>query len=274
MREGIKNILVLTDFSPASYAAADLGAIMALRHGATLHFNHIIPVRDIPGEDLANAFRKSHYFMKNLKERMICMGVANVVIVKSEGDIVETGHGYVIENNIDVVIIGKNGKGGSMGLGGNALMATQWYNCPVLMVNEGNSKTDFAKILVPMTEFHHVENQQYFIRPIVRRNNSAIHITALAKPFMQSDNLLLAGKVRALRNKLQFNTQWVSYEIIHHHSVDTALSNALNGRSWDLIIVFEEEWGGEEFTPLKQLQCLHEVSIPILFLPKTSTISK
>lgn len=140
----MKNILVPTDFSDSSKAAASYAIEMAKTVNATITFFHVYHIPMITSEaaivmptyeslenDSMGALQK---FEKDLKAAHSFGGKTNCVV--KPGFLIDEMKDHISENNIDLVIMGINGVGkiAEILMGSNATIAIHNINCPVLVV--------------------------------------------------------------------------------------------------------------------------------------------
>ena len=139
-RIALKNILFMTDFSPAADAALPFAIQIARRYGATLHGLHVRPFDVFPGAPTASwtvlaeeQERAARENVRRLEERL--MGVCHRVVV-SQGDIWPVLEEVTQGSDIDLLVIGTRGRTGieKMLLGSRAEEIIRRASCPVLTV--------------------------------------------------------------------------------------------------------------------------------------------
>jgi len=133
-----KEILVPTDFSPASIAAGHIARDIAQQLDARLHVIHVVP----PASDTPNPLEELARVAKTLGDKV---GVETALATGQTGrTIVE----YARDKHMDLIVMGTHGRTGISHalLGSVAEMVVRLAPCPVLTVpaallDEGESHT-------------------------------------------------------------------------------------------------------------------------------------
>jgi nucleotide-binding universal stress UspA family protein len=115
----IRNILLGTDFSPASDAALDYALAIARRYEACLHVLHVIRPESYltaPAESVPSALelirQSAEQEMANLLISGRLRGVAHQVLVQ-EGELWATFSRLIEQNEIDLIVVGTRGRTGA-----------------------------------------------------------------------------------------------------------------------------------------------------------------
>jgi nucleotide-binding universal stress UspA family protein len=146
----IKNILIPTDYSEASFNALETAIVIAKRNKASLHILHIEDAAYTLEEDNINknANQIGHAIADNIQQRhgihttvLFRRGFIGPIIVKEALDI-----------KPDLIVMGAYGASGHRDLfiGSNAYYTIKHASCPVLIIPEGKRWQAFPKVLFPL----------------------------------------------------------------------------------------------------------------------------
>ncbi|MDW3195163.1 MAG: universal stress protein [Cytophagales bacterium] len=129
----IKNILVPTDFSPASWEATRYALDLCHQHQAKMTLLHIVP-----GKNGSQAMQVAHMSKKldELTQSLNTSDLNNLIsgLTKS-GMVVQEILNHLKEVPYDIVVMGVNGNGGmNMNLGKNAREIVENSQIPVRLV--------------------------------------------------------------------------------------------------------------------------------------------
>ena len=145
----IKNILVATDFGPASETALRYGRALASQFGARLHLLHVtenlhlaassgygytsLPYR--MQQEIESAGRKQTNALLTEEDRQALRAVAVTITDNSPAAAIAE---YARGNDIDLVLVGTHGRGGLSHLlmGSVAERVVRTAPCPVLTVRD------------------------------------------------------------------------------------------------------------------------------------------
>lgn len=146
----IKNILIPTDYSEASFNALETAIVIAKRNNASLQLLHIDEAAFTLEETytIKNASQIGHAIADNIKQRH---GIHTTVLFK-EGYIGPTIVKFALEIKPDLIVMGAYGASGHRDLfiGSNSYYTIKHASCPVLIVPEGKRWHDFNKVLFPL----------------------------------------------------------------------------------------------------------------------------
>jgi nucleotide-binding universal stress UspA family protein len=163
-RVRIRNVLLATDFSPASDAALDYALAIARRYEACVHVAHVIRPEGYaatPAESLPSAIelirQSAEQEMANLLISGRMRGVAHQVLVE-EGELWPTLSRLIDKNEIDLIVVGTRGRTGArkMLLGSVSEQIFRLAEQPVLTVGpharQNAKEAQLNRILFP-TDF-------------------------------------------------------------------------------------------------------------------------
>lgn len=189
----MKNILVPTDFSDSSKAAASYAIELAKTVNAKITFFHVYHIPMITSEaaivmpTYENLEKDSlgalHKFDSDLKAAHSFAGETNCVV--KPGFLIDEMKEYISENNIDLVIMGINGVGkmAEILMGSNATIAIHSINCPILVVPNDSvfkkiTNIVFACDLIKVKETPAMDR----IKNWARTFNAHLHILNIVAP--------------------------------------------------------------------------------------------
>ena len=223
MNYQIKNILVPVDFSEASNNALEVALAMGNRHNAKIHLLHVVKpqffidpmgmhgaVPDVQKTlmDDAKANMKKH---KEAVERKSRMTVDTHV---EAGNIALCISNYVLNNQRDLIVMGTHGTAGwnEFYLGSNAMATIRECTCPVLTVPPAFKKRSFNAVLYPIRNVDGVAEKYDYVKQIVEKNDAKIHLLGVAKLNDEYEVSILTGKLKAVREAILHNNEYISYE--------------------------------------------------------------
>jgi nucleotide-binding universal stress UspA family protein len=144
-----KNILLATDFSPASEAALPHALAIAGQYGSKLYIAHVIcpEFRDLqPSETTATMIQQERGFTEQKLEPLLSAvrqkGISCQPLI-GEGAIWEVLLDMIHQNDIDLIVVGTHGRRGlsKLQLGSVAEEVLRMAPCPVLTVGPKTSET-------------------------------------------------------------------------------------------------------------------------------------
>src|SRR5512146_3154678 len=145
----LRNVLVATDFSPCSERAIEHALAIARHYGAAMHFAHVVqPLAYALGcpegyASTAEALQESTELARRDVEEVARRGMAKYGIDMldhhvwiAQGDVWEMLHALVMQEDIDLVVLGTHGRRGlrKLILGSVAEDVFRHCRCPVLTV--------------------------------------------------------------------------------------------------------------------------------------------
>ena len=136
----ISSILIPTDFSPASWNAAQVGLELSKLNGdATISFLHIYPVSSKYAHK--NGPKATDSQLEEVKQRMNQLShnisdlsddrIKNVVL---SGNVEETMMQFIKDHKFDLVIVGINSNGHSNDIGSHTVRVIKESGVPVMIV--------------------------------------------------------------------------------------------------------------------------------------------
>ena len=146
-RVSFQNILLATDFSPASIRAFPYALAIAGRYGSKLHLAHVVP----PGAHMFARPPSLDSILQEAREDAEDRMRDHLMVAKAHGfacqtlvgfgDTCDVLAGFVQRNNVDLIVLGTTGGTGfrKMVLGSVAEEIIRGSSCPVLTVGPGVS---------------------------------------------------------------------------------------------------------------------------------------
>jgi nucleotide-binding universal stress UspA family protein len=178
-----KNVLLATDFSPASEAALPHALIIAGQYGSKLYIAHVIcpEFRDLqPSETTATMIRQERGFTEQKLEPLLSAvrqkGISCQPLV-GEGEIWDVLLDMIRQNDIDLIVVGTHGRRGrsKLQLGSVAEEAFRMAPCPVLTVGPKSSETRSMDI-----QLGHI---LYPVEFVPDSSNAAAYAVSLAEEY-------------------------------------------------------------------------------------------
>jgi nucleotide-binding universal stress UspA family protein len=148
-RVALKNILLATDFSPASEAALPHALTIAGQYGSKLYIAHVICLEFlelVAPEFTPTMLQEARRFAQQNMERLLSAGRQRAVSCQpliGEGAIWDVLLDMIHQNGIDLVVVGTHGRRGlrKLLLGSVAEEVFRLAPCPVLTVSPKTSET-------------------------------------------------------------------------------------------------------------------------------------
>jgi len=277
MNYTIKNILVPTDFLDCSNNALKVAVAMAYRQNATIHLLHVIqPVQFSRGgtfpEGLISVestlLENANSNLEKHKASILSLLQLNVVTASSIGDVANDVSQYIIDNNIDLVVMGTHGASGfkEFFIGSNAYAVIKEANCPVLTIPESFQKTTFNTVLYPIRNTEGVVEKYDYVKPIIKKNDSLIHIVGLSIQNDMEDMFELSKKLEAVKEAILYNNEYISYEALQCNNIAEKVLEIASRRKDDLIVInatLDKKWY-QFFASTYTQQIVNHSKIPIL----------
>lgn len=273
----IKKILVPIDFSETANNALHVAIAMANRHKAEIHLVHIVEPEfyttginypDTPNgtmEDLLNQAAE------NIKKHKTALQKNNSLVVHTH---VESGivsncvSKYGAEQMVDILVMGTHGLNGwnEYFLGSNAMAIIKECECPVITIPPAFKKRTFDSILYPIKNVDGVLEKYDCIKPIIEKNDAQIHLLGVAKQNDHYEIGILNNKLRAVREAIQHNNEYISYETYKSNNIAKKILEVAHKRNDDILIInatLDKNWY-RYFCGTITLQILNHSKIPVL----------
>ena len=138
----IAQILLSTDFSPASWNAAKIGMEIARANKAILKILHVMPTKSKFSHGkhaslLPKAIEDVKHRMNDISSGMNGENGINVENIVIPGNIEDTMSEYIAENSLDLIIMGVNSNGVNNEIGSHTLNMIENSGVPILIVPTG-----------------------------------------------------------------------------------------------------------------------------------------
>jgi len=210
----LKNILVTTDFSPASFAALTCVLPIARQFGSVVHIVHVIhPPESDMASPVANSDICQQAHMDAQRQLELLETVVETVPHRTwlqEGKVSEAVGDLVRSQHIDLIVVGASGKSElkKFFLGSVAEEIVRTATCPVLAVGPHTSSSSGSEPLAQLLYVTHFWEEshyglQYAIRLAIEYKSRLLllHVIEQDEP-KQSDHEWLREYRRSLRNLL------------------------------------------------------------------------
>ncbi len=277
MHYEIKNILVPTDFSETANNALRVAVAMAQRHHAGLQLIHIIqPPLYIDPAGMHGTFAGIEQTLlddarANLQKHKAAIQKSSGVPVTTHAEIGTVAHcisNYVLNNQKDLVVMGTHGTSGwsEFFLGSNAMATIKQCSCPVLTIPPTFLKTTFDSVLYPIRNVEGVLEKYDYIKPIIQRNDAAVHLLGVAYQHDEYETSTLANKLRAVREVILHNNEYISYETHQCNNIAEKVLEVAHNRADDIMIInatLDKNWY-KFFSGSYTQQIVNHAKIPVL----------
>jgi nucleotide-binding universal stress UspA family protein len=284
----IHNILVATDFSPASEKALQYGLTIGTAFNATIHLAHVIPKsldevltdQTSPKLDELEAAAKERL----LKEQAELASVPNQVYVQN-GVPYELLDQLIQERKIDLAIVGAHGVEGFKRFlrGSIAEQIFRTTSCPVLTIGPDasvpNVKSDLKSILFAADLLFDESRALVYAALIANRTKgqlSLLHVMAGVTPPQPNETVSFEKPyLRKLRNLLTqpgvVHPDHVNYRLAYGEDTADAILAAAGEIRADLIVLSvhpEEPW--TTHLPDKAYRVVAQAWCPVLTVRETT----
>jgi nucleotide-binding universal stress UspA family protein len=276
MNYKIKNILVPTDFSETADNALRVALAIGERHGAIVHLLNVVATHLLlpsmarmsdAGDEMAMLISSSKEQVESYRTNATTAGKANMVIASEFGTVNSNTAAYVDNHQIDLVVIGTHGTSGwkEFFIGSNAMATIKECGCPVLTVPLSFSKSSFDNVLYPIRNVFGVAEKYDYVKGIIEKNDSEVHLLGLIQKEDINDIDLL-DKLKLVRDIIIRDKDVITFETsVCENIADNALETA-HKRNDDLMVInatLDADWK-EYFTGNFTQQIINRARMPIL----------
>jgi nucleotide-binding universal stress UspA family protein len=259
----IKNIIVLIDYSETSVNALNIAIQMAKRQGACLHLVEVIDSLLVmnAGIDPNDSRKQLEKYAEKIK---------NEHNIKTEtyceiGAVAKTINGIIIKSKIDLVVIGTQGSTGWMNflVGNEAMSIIKHAICPVLIIPHTFTKTSFSQVLYPVRSVKGVIQKYDYVKPIIEKNNSFIHLLGIANKENFNE---MEGELKKLTEMVPVRMDYLSNEKIVAEDISNKILEISKQRNTDLLVInatLDKNWK-EIFSESYTQQIINHAKCPVL----------
>lgn len=253
----IENILVPTDFSETANNAVRVAVGMAIRQKSILHLLHVVEsghmsitpegsgiMGSLEMPDLKNA---SNLLVRQMQHISDIHKNLSVKILLDTGAVSQCVNKYIQENNIDLVIMGAHGISGVKDyfMGTNTYEVIKHAACPVLSIPASFDEVGFNSILYPVRNVEGVVEKYDYVKPIVEKNDSTIHIIGVCSPTDMEDVFLLSKKITSVMDTMHHSKSYITTDVINCEDIAEKILEIAESRMDDLIIInatLDKKW--------------------------------
>lgn len=244
-----EKILVPTDFLACANNALKLAVEMADRHDSELHLVHAISptiAARMPAApyDIHDRFLHdtAQSLLETKKDILLKFPKLKIETFSGVGGVCKLTDNYVNEHQIDLVVMGTHGASGfkEFFIGSNSYDVIKEIICPVLTVPESFNKSLFTTILYPIRNVEGVIEKFDYIKPLVEKNISAIHLLGIVdnNQDLREERQALTRALQLLKEQLQtVCPHYIVDDIVH--SDNLAETILLTGKevNADLVVI-------------------------------------
>ena len=244
----IQNVLVPVDFSPVAINALHSAIAICKRQLATLTLIHVVEntyvlfppeaggaAGVILPELIVNANENMNELTKSLR-------IKHDIVVKH---VVQTGNPadeicrWALHKETDLIVMGTHGASGlrEFFLGSNAYRVVKNSPCPVMTIPGTNQWVDFKEILFPIRMVPHALEKYDMVRPIIRKNGSALLIAGIVKKNDSTGFVEMKALVDSVKEKFIEDDVICSSEVMYCEDVAKQVLEISKRENPDLIVI-------------------------------------
>jgi len=246
MRNEIKKVLAYVDFSEASLNAVNTAIQMCKRHNAVLSLLYVqesdydypavgmqAPLASLAQEiSMAHEHNLDNFAASiNRNHNIECSSIFEL------GFTVETICSVAAKNRADIIVMGTSPQPLSKKLLMGSMVHKVMRNvaCPILTVPCNRRIDKFKRILFPVRPVSNAIGKYQFLKPIVSKNEAAVHIVGTAR---QTQQMGIVEKFVKEIKKIFYNDEVpFSSEMHLNKNVSAKVLNAGRQISADLVVV-------------------------------------
>jgi nucleotide-binding universal stress UspA family protein len=189
-KQDISKVLVPVDFSPASTNALETAIAICKRQLATITLIYVVENSYLlfpPAAGgavagvLPRLIKDANENLSNLAKQLRLKHDVVINHIVQSGNPADSICQWAFRKNISLIVMGTHGASGlrEFFLGSNAYRVVKNSPCPVMTIPDNNKWLNFRKILFPIRMVPHALEKYDHIRPIARKNGSAILVAVL-----------------------------------------------------------------------------------------------
>jgi nucleotide-binding universal stress UspA family protein len=154
---------------------------------------------------------------------------------------------YIKEHNINLVVMGSHGTSGvkEYFMGSNTYEVIKQAYCPVLSIPSSFDEVAFNSILYPVRNVEGVVEKYDYVKPIVEKNNSALHILGVGNEKDMEGVFLLSKKVTSVMEAIDHSKSHVTCDVINCEDIAEKILEVAEKRKDDLLIInatLDKKW--------------------------------
>ena len=251
----MKNILVLTDFSPEANHAAQYACRLAVAIRADFALCNAIKVPaemplasfvSWPMEQSGDLISESDRELKKLKIHLEKLDIAqqnkpNIWVTNQCGPLKEVAENVLLDEFIDLTVMGAHGAGGisEFILGSQSRYMIDNFDAPLLLVPL-LAKIKPIKKIVFATDFHFTQSNKEFIYllvPLAKSLGAEIYISHVH--YDEIDNTEFDAMVKRFMFDIckEFNSVRISYRSVESFSVQKGLEQLMVDGQMDMLVM-------------------------------------
>lgn len=280
MEYQIKKILMATDFTSCANNALKVAIAIAVRQNAKLALIHVIsPVyigRPFGLNTIYNAAQENQIAQANevlseiKKEILRECNELEISTFATFGSISLAVTEHELKENVDLIVVGKTGASENdiVLIGSNAYNIIKQAKCPVLTIPENFKKLSFKSVLYPIRNSPGMVEKFDFIRPIVEKNNSNIHLLGIVESLEKEELRTIENKMKEVFLVMNEIKGQVSYANTFGQKLADEIIKFANERMDDLMVLnatLEKNWY-QFFTGTFTQKIIANAHVPVLTL--------
>lgn len=244
----VKNILVPIDFSETADNALQVAAAMASRHEASIHLLHVVqphpyvdpigvhgPISGIEQMLMIDANKNLERYRIDIQKNNGIKVITHVEL----GTVAVCISNYVINNHKDLVVMGSHGVSGwnEFLLGSNAMATIKGCSCPVLTIPSSFKKRTFDSVLYPIRNVEGAVEKYQYIKDIIQKNGSKIHLLSLLMSDEAYRPRIQAGMMNEVLSAIGNNSTHISSETQQCTDIAAKVLEVAHSRNDDMMII-------------------------------------
>lgn len=235
----IKNILVPTDYSEASLNAFKTAVNIAVVKNACLHILHVKDV--LPATEAIETKQHAKEIFDAMAGKVAIQHGIKTKVIYANGIVGHTIVNKVVENKIDLIIMGATGLSGQAApnIGSNAYYVVKRSACPVLLIPAEKLWFEFKSILFPVRPTRFSHKLYKIIEEIIQgnKNTSRVQILSITTNWYEKTLSPLLLKIQEIINKDA--APQINISVSYSNSIDISDSVLMRAHELnaDLIII-------------------------------------
>jgi len=242
----IKNILVPTDFSEAANNALKVAVAMAKRHHANIHLLHAIQPYLFAGVDEVHGLASftplpfvqiANENLEKTKQTILASNNFEVTGHTIVGSVSYSVASLLKIIEFDLIVIGTHGNTGWVEkiIGSNTLSVIKESAIPVLSIPPTFTKITFDSVLYPIRNINGVMEKYDYIKPILEKNNSSIHLLGLKLEGENASDIEI--KLEKLKETILHDKDFITFQLESATSIPQKIIEVSEKRNDDLMII-------------------------------------
>jgi len=255
----MKNILVLTDFSPEANHAAAYAYSLAVELKANLTLCNAITVPaetplagfvSWPMQQSGDLIKESDHDLEKLRSHLDksgneLTGSPKISVTNQSGSLKDVAENVLFDQFIDLTVMGAHGAGGisEFILGSQSRYMIDNFNAPIMLVPI-SAKIKPIKKIVFATDFHFTQSNKEFILqlvPLAKSFGAEIFISHIHSSNKESEGFDEMVKAFMFEICSEFKTPRISYRSMESFSTKNGLEVLMSDGQMDMLVMVHRE---------------------------------